>query len=200
LAILQLSKRGLRERIEQELQESPVLDFVASDAPFGPVADPLAVLPLPIEAQSNRMGEELSDIIVEWLQEGELEVRVPDEALAHLVIDRRYFQMHEGPATAPLTREYLGRMIQRAQHLLEAVERRRAVLTQVGVAIFRQQQAFLERGPGHIHPVSVEQVALQIGAPTTTVWGAVKNKQVRTPHGVMSLDCFLVPPPRPLGH
>jgi DNA-directed RNA polymerase specialized sigma54-like protein len=189
----------LRERIEQELQENPVLELEASDAPFGPVAGPLAILPLPIEAPSNRMGEELSDIIVEWLPEGELEVRVPDETLTHLVIDRRYFQMHEDPATAPPTREYLGRMIQRVQRLLEAVERRRAILTQVGVAIFRQQQAFLERGPGHIHPVSAEQVGHQIGAPTTTVWGAVKNKQVRTPDGVMSLDCFLVRPPRPLG-
>src|SRR5260221_12360230 len=92
---------------------------------------------------------------------------------------------------APPTREFLGRMIKKAQRLLEALERRRAILKQVGVAILRQQRTFLEHGPGHIVPLSAEQVAREIGAPTPTVLEAVKNKQVRTPHGVLALDRFI---------
>jgi hypothetical protein len=64
LEILQLPKRALGDRIEQELQENPVLELEASDAAVGAVADPLAILQLPIQALRDRIEEELSDIIV----------------------------------------------------------------------------------------------------------------------------------------
>jgi len=200
LEILGLPIRALRDRIQQELDENPVLELEAFDASVGAVAAPLAILQLPIQALRDRIEEELSDIVVDCSKAGEPEVWVPDEELTHLVINRRYSEMHQNSSADPPAREFLGRMIKKAQRLLEALERRRAILKQVGVAILRQQRTFLEHGPGHIVPLSAEQVAREIGAPTPTVLEAVKNKQVRTPHGVVSLDSFLVRHPRPSDH
>jgi DNA-directed RNA polymerase specialized sigma54-like protein len=198
--ILQLPKSMLRGRIEKELEENPVLEFQLSDDPApDAVGDPLAILQLPIPVLRDRIEKELSDIIVDCSQASEYEVRVPDEEYMPPIISRRYAEMQQDPATDPPVREYLGRKIKEAHRLLEALEWRRATLEQVGMAIFRQQRAFLGHGPGHIAPLSAEQVAREIGTPTPTVREAVKNKQVRTPHGVVSLDCFIVAPPEPIG-
>jgi DNA-directed RNA polymerase specialized sigma54-like protein len=159
----------------------------------------MALLQLPIQVLRHRIEVELSDLIVDCSLAGECEVWAPDDECG-LVVGRRYTELQQDPATDPPTREFLGRQIKEAHRLLEALEWRRATLKQVGMTIFRQQRAFLEHGPGHIAPLSAEQVAREIGAPTATVWAAVKNKQVWTPQGVVSLDCFIVPPPERSDH
>jgi DNA-directed RNA polymerase specialized sigma54-like protein len=194
--ILELPKSILRSRIEKELMENPVLECQLFDDPApDTVGDPLAILQMPISVLRDRIEEELSDIMVTCSQAGEYHVRVAEDEHGPLIIGRRYTELQQDPAADPSTREYLGLKIKEAHRLLEALEWRRATLKQIGMAIFRQQRAFLEHGPGHIAPLSAEQVAREIGTPTPTIREAVKNKQVRSPHGIVSLDCFIVPPP-----
>jgi DNA-directed RNA polymerase specialized sigma54-like protein len=191
LTILQLPILALREGIDQELEENPVLERqLAGDSVKGPVADPMALLRLPIEVLHDRVEKESTDIVVDRSEAGEPEVRIPAENWTDLIIDRRHLEMHQDPATAPSAREYLGRKIKRAHRLVEALERRRTTLLAVGVEIFRQQRAFLEQGPRHIVPLSLEEVARAIGAQVATVTHAVEQKRVWTPHGVFALGSF----------
>ena len=187
--ILQLPKRALWDRIDQELQENPVLDCEVSSAAVHAAVDPLAILELPMQVLRDRVAEESSDLIVDRSPAGEPEVRMPDNHRAHLIINPRCSEMVQDTATDPATKQYLGKMIKKAERLLAALERRRVTLKQLGMTIFQQQRAFLEHGPDHIVPLSADQIAGAIGTPT--VREAVKNKQVRTPHGVLALHRFI---------
>ena len=177
--LLQLPMTAVRERIEQELQENPVLELRF------PAATEVAP------------DNESADIVVDGSDAAGYDVRLSDQRLSDLFINPRYSEMCQDPALAPPTKEYLGKKLGRARRFLDAVERRREILQRVAEAVFRQQRAFLEHGPGHIAPLDVGQVAGEVGIDAVTVLRALQGKQVRTRHGVLALDCFVLRRPTP---
>ena len=90
----------------------------------------------------------------------------------------------------PKTREYLKRKIQSAQWLIESIEQRRNTLQKVTRAIIEHQRAFLDKGPEHIQPLKMQQIADQVGVHVTTVSRAVDDKWVQTPRGIFPLKRF----------
>ena len=57
-------------------------------------------------------------------------------------------------------------------------------------AIIKHQRAFLDKGPEHIEPLKMQQIADQVGVHVTTVSRAVDDKWVQTPRGVFPLKRF----------
>ena len=90
----------------------------------------------------------------------------------------------------PKMREYLKRKIQSAQWLSESIEQRRNTLEKVTRAIIEHQRAFLDKGPEHIEPLKMQQIADQVGVHVTTVSRAVDDKWVQTPRGIFPLKRF----------
>ena len=87
-------------------------------------------------------------------------------------------------------REYLKQKIQSAQWLQESIEQRRNTLEKVTRAIIEHQRAFLDKGPEHIQPLKMQQIADQVGVHVTTVSRAVDDKWVQTPRGIFPLKRF----------
>jgi RNA polymerase sigma-54 factor len=179
LDLLQLPLPSVRERVEQELQENPVLEL----------RDPATT--------EAALDNETADIVMDRSDIGGYDLRLSDQPFSDLFISQRYTELEQAPAVDPRAKEYLGRKLRSARCLLEAVECRRRILRRVAEAVFRQQRAFLERGPSHIAPLDVEQVAAEVGVDALTILRAVQGKQVRTPHGVLNLDRFVLQPPTP---
>src|SRR5262249_39872428 len=67
---------------------------------------------------------------------------------------------------------------------------RRRTLEKVTQAIIQHQRAFLEQGPAGIAPLTMQQIAEQVGVPVTTVSRAVDDKWVQTPRGLFPLKRF----------
>jgi RNA polymerase sigma-54 factor len=130
------------------------------------------------------------DIVVERTEEGDYQVRLLDDYVPDIYISRRYVEMLKDKGSDPKAREYLKRKIQAAQWLLESIEQRRSTLEKVTKAIIQHQKAFLEKGPEHIEPLKMQQIADQVGVHVTTVSRAVDDKWVQTPRGVFSLKRF----------
>ncbi len=57
-------------------------------------------------------------------------------------------------------------------------------------AIIKHQRDFLDRGPEHIEPLKMQQIADQVGVHVTTVSRAVDDKWVQTPRGIFPLKRF----------
>ena len=57
-------------------------------------------------------------------------------------------------------------------------------------AIIKHQRAFLDKGPEHIEPLKMQQIADQVGVHVTTVSRAVDDKWVQTPRGIFPLKRF----------
>lgn len=130
------------------------------------------------------------DIVVELGETGEYEVRLLDDWTPNIYISKRYIDMYRDRSADPKDREFLKRKIQAAQWLIEAIEQRRSTLAKVTRAIIQHQRVFLDKGPEHIEPLKMQQIADQVGVHVTTVSRAVEKKWVQTPRGIFSLKRF----------
>jgi RNA polymerase sigma-54 factor len=130
------------------------------------------------------------DIAVERTEDGEYTVRLLDDWTPNLYISRRYMEMYRDKHAGPEAREFLKRKIQAAQWLMESIEQRRSTLEKVTKAIIKHQRAFLDKGPEHIEPLKMQQIADQVGVHVTTVSRAVDDKWVQTPRGIFPLKRF----------
>jgi RNA polymerase sigma-54 factor len=115
-------------------------------------------------------------------------VIVRDEDVPRLRVSRpRWVEAAMAP---PETRGYLVHRIRAASLLVTALERRRQTLHGVVESIIRRQPDFLEHGPSRLRPLSLRQVALDVGVHESTVSRAVAHRYVDTPHGVLPLRSF----------
>jgi RNA polymerase sigma-54 factor len=73
---------------------------------------------------------------------------------------------------------------------MDSIEQRRGTLEKVTRSIIQHQRAFLDRGPEHIEPLKMQQIADQVGVHVTTVSRAVDDKWVQTPRGIFPLKRF----------
>src|SRR5690606_16608316 len=104
---------------------------------------------------------------------GRFEVRLEDGQLPSLYISPTYRKLLLDPTTNAETREYIKRKVNSAQWIIEAIEQRRSTLSRVAQAIVDHQTAFLEKGPEHIEPLKMQQIADKVGVHVTTVSRAV---------------------------
>jgi RNA polymerase sigma-54 factor len=130
------------------------------------------------------------DVAVERSESGEYTVRLLDDWVPNIYISRRYIDLYKERGSDKDTREYLKKKIQAAQWLQESIEQRRTTLEKVTRAIIEHQKAFLDKGPEHIQPLKMQQIADQVGVHVTTVSRAVDDKWVQTPRGIFPLKRF----------
>lgn len=105
-----------------------------------------------------------------------------------LTINRGYEQMiqHAGASDAG----YLRGRLQEARWLLRNLEARGETLLKVTRCLARQQSGFLEFGKQALRPLTLREVAEEIGMHESTVSRAVARKYVRTPRGTLPLREF----------
>ena len=130
------------------------------------------------------------DIIVEKNDEGEYTVRLTDDWVPEVRVNRGYMRQYKDRASDPKAREYLRKNIQSAQWLIDAIQQRRNTLEKVTKAIISHQKAFLDKDHDYIEPLKMQQIADQVGVHVTTVSRAVDDKWAQTPRGVFPLKRF----------
>jgi RNA polymerase sigma-54 factor len=179
MEILQLPIMALQERIQQELQENPVLELPDTST------DHLA----PGE-EVNEFQDHKPDIHLERTVDGDYTVRLVEDWVPNIYISSRYVDMCRDEREEVKRREYLKRKISAAEWLKEAIELRRSTLEKVTRAILHHQRAFLDKGPEHIEPLQMQQIAEQMGVHVPTLSRAVDGKWLLTPHGLFPLRRF----------
>lgn len=85
---------------------------------------------------------------------------------------------------------YLRGRLQEARWLLKNLEARGETLMKVVQCLVRQQSGFLEFGARALRPLTLREVAAEIGMHESTVSRAVARKFVRTPRGTLALRDF----------
>lgn len=147
--------------------------------------------PRPGSAFSNEdVQYVVPDLIVERTEDGNYSVRLTDDYLPELRLNKRWLQRFKQRRGDEVEREFLRKKIQSAQWIIDAITQRRQTLEKVTRAIIERQRDFLELGPEHIHPLKMQQIANQVGVHVTTVSRAVDDKWVQTPRGTFPLKRF----------
>jgi RNA polymerase sigma-54 factor len=130
------------------------------------------------------------DVAVDRNEDGSYSIKLLDDWLPSVYISKRYVELYKDRGSDPKMRQYLKEKIQKAQWLQESIEQRRNTLEKVTRAIIEHQRAFLEKGPEHIQPLKMQQIADKVGVHVTTVSRAVDDKWVQTPRGIFPLKRF----------
>ena len=132
----------------------------------------------------------IPDIIVEKI-EGTYIVMLNDRYVPQLTISSQYRRLLDKKAdTAPETRKYLVDKLNSARWFINSIEQRRSTILRVSNAIVERQEAFLDHGIAHLRPMTLQDIADQIGVAISTVQRVTTGKYMQTPQGVYEMKYF----------
>lgn len=190
--------RALAQRIAGELLERVPkigMDGVAAELQCSR-ADADAALQL-LRTLDPRPGARLGSLptdtyvtpdCVVYRQHGVWKVALAGSHAPRLTIHRGYEQMIARACAADAG--YLRGRLQEARWLLKNLEARGETLLKVMRCLVRQQAGFLEFGEQALRPLTLREVAGEVGLHESTVSRAVARKYVRTPRGTLPLRAF----------
>lgn len=129
----------------------------------------------------------IPDCVV-WRQRGVWKVALAQQAMPRVSIHRGYEQMIRrcGESDAG----YLRTQLQEARWLLKSLEARGETLLKVMRCLLRMQAGFLEFGEQALRPLTLREIAGEVGLHESTVSRAIARKYVRTPRGTLPLKAF----------
>ena len=125
---------------------------------------------------------------IAYRQGGVWKVVTAAESQPRLAINRHYLSL-----IGKNSREddsYLRAHLQEARWLIKSLETRADTLQRVATAIVRQQSGFLEHGPLAMRPLTLRQVAEELGLHESTISRATTRKYLRTPRGTFEFKYF----------
>ena len=96
----------------------------------------------------------------------------------------------DGEALPKEDREFLKQKVNSALWFIKSIEQRKRTIYKVVESIVKLQRDFLEKGPGHLRPLTLRDVAEDIEMHESTVSRVTSGKYVNTPHGIFELKYF----------
>ncbi len=138
-------------------------------------------------------GEEtryiIPDVIVEKI-DGKYSVTGNDSSVPHLTISPFYQKMLKNSSNDEQVATFVKNKIEKAVWLIRSIEQRRLTLHKVSQQIVDIQEPFLDEGIKKLKPLTLKDVALNVGVHESTVSRATANKYIQTPRGLFPLKFF----------
>lgn len=133
----------------------------------------------------------IPDLVVETV-DGKYVVYLNDRNVPRLRVSQHYHdelmrEVRNGDSEA---REFINARLKSAKWLIQTIEQRRRTMVKVMECIVRKQREFFDKGTHYLKPLTLQQVASEIGMHESTVSRVTTNKYVQTPRGVFELKFF----------
>ncbi|MEH7178906.1 RNA polymerase factor sigma-54 [Neobacillus vireti] len=130
----------------------------------------------------------IPDAIVERFGDG-FSVRLCDDIIPKISFNNQYYQKLTASQDQQVGR-FLQEKVQDYQWIMRSIEQRKETLIRVVRMIVEKQSQFFEKGPEHLVPMTMKEVASELEIHESTVSRAVKEKYVQTPIGTFALKSF----------
>ncbi|KAB8316092.1 RNA polymerase factor sigma-54 [Tolypothrix campylonemoides VB511288] len=127
------------------------------------------------------------DVVI-WRQHGQWRAALADAMRPKVTIHRGYESLMRRASGSDAT--YLRGQLQEARWLLKSLEARGDTLLKVVRCLLRQQAGFLEFGDSALRPLTLREVAGEVGLHESTISRAIARKYARTPRGTIALRAF----------
>ena len=116
-------------------------------------------------------------------------VEVNSGTLPRLLVNRRYYSELARGAAAK-SKAWLSEQLAGANWLVRALDQRQRTIVKVASEIVRQQEGFFLHGVAHMRPLTLRQVAEDIGMHESTVSRVTSNKYLSCARGLFELKYF----------
>jgi len=138
----------------------------------------------------DRTSYAVPDIVVS--KEGaDLKISLNDEGLPRLRINSYYRTLlAKALKENPEAYRFLKDKMKKALWFLRSLDQRDRTIYKVAKYIIDRQREFIEKGMDYIRPLTLMEIAQEVGVHESTVGRVVANKYIVTPRGVFSLKYF----------
>jgi RNA polymerase sigma-54 factor len=131
----------------------------------------------------------LPDLLVK-LKDGDFVIVLNDEEIPVLGIDPFFDRLAGEKGGDKATGTYVRDNIKRAKFFIRSIHQRNQTLLKVAQAVVEFQRAFFARGPKHLAPLTLKDVAEEVGVHETTVSRIAHKKYLQTDWGIYELRYF----------
>ena len=133
--------------------------------------------------------------------DGEYVIRLNDDDIPRLRISNYYRTLLESGAasTSKESKNYIAEKVKNAEWFIKSLHQRQRTIYRVMESILKFQRDFFERGPAHLRPLILRDVAEDIGMHESTISRVTSNKYTHTPQGIYELKFLFstaIPPGR----
>ncbi len=171
--------REIQKRLKlSEVQLQEALVFIKGLSPF------------PGRAYSSTEPNYVTPDILVKLKEGDFVIVLNDEEIPVLGIDPFFDSLAGEKGGDKATGVYVRDNIKRAKFFIRSIHQRNQTLLKVTRAVVEFQRAFFARGPKHLAPLTLKDVAEEIGVHETTVSRIAHKKYIQTDWGIYELRYF----------
>lgn len=128
------------------------------------------------------------DVMVEW-DGNEITLHFNDQMLPKVSLNETYINnlhAHQDPAV----KTFLQEKMQDFQWVVRSLEQRRQTLTKVVIKIVEKQPEFFRYGSKSIKPMTMKEIADELGIHESTVSRTVREKYIQTPFGTFEMRSF----------
>jgi len=116
----------------------------------------------------------------------DIEVEVPSSTRRTLRISNQW----DGHEWTGSDSEFMANAMQEAKWLLYALDQRSETLMKVGMCLAKRQRAFLEHGVLGLKPLTLQDVAEEVGLHESTISRVTNGKYAETPLGLIEMRRF----------
>jgi RNA polymerase sigma-54 factor len=203
---LQLEERGQLDAPMRRLLEHLELlgnrDFAALSDICGVNETYLADMIAEIKALNPKPAGDFDHLVVQTAIPDVLMKRLPKtlgggwrvelnhETLPKVLINQDYYTQVAGSAVQKKDKEYLTSQINSANWLIKALDQRAQTILKTAASIVEQQDGFFNYGIEFLKPLTLKDIAEEIGMHESTVSRVTTNKYIGTPRGIFELKYF----------
>ena len=137
----------------------------------------------------SRSANAVADVIVREKEDGTFEVETNDDSLPYVRVSKRYVEeMRKKDDSA---KAFLRDRVAAAKNFIAQLEFCKKTILRVAEAIVARQEDFLRNGPGHMKPLTMLELAEELGLSESTVSRTISGKYMDTPQGLMGMKDFI---------
>jgi len=180
---IELLERGRHAEIQKRLklddgELKEALAFIKGLSPF------------PGRAYSSEEPRYVIPDLLVKLKDGDFVIVLNDEEIPVLGIDPFFDRLAGEKGRDKATGAYVADNIRRAKFFIRSIHQRNQTLLKVARAVVECQRAFFAKGPKHLAPLTLKDVAEEIGVHETTVSRIAHSKYMQTDWGIYELRYF----------
>jgi len=129
------------------------------------------------------------DAVIKENEDG-YEVIMNSRELPRIIINKTYINMIKKKDAPQEAKEYLRERLEAARSFIQSIRRRQQTTQDVIEAIVKMQRNFFDQGVEYLNPMTLEEIAAEVGKDKSTVSRTVNNKYVQTSWGIIELKYF----------